>query len=828
MKRLALFSVLFVFASTIYFGCQSTGSDKSVTINGIVINGQSGDPVSSSIVEITAPADFRASTTTDDDGAFSFGPIDVTESVTLTIVAKKTEFIDRSFSVPIAPGLEIELDQPVELTPINTGGSTGESEVSGPPEGAASIILESISRSTLNIKETGGVNNTTFTFQVQDSAGRNIDLDNSVDVIFSVLSPNEGAPTDSIEYILPERVRTNGTGKATSNLYSGYYAGLVQIQAQIEKEGVLTNIISKPISVAIHGGFPHEDGFSLTPNNINIETNTTATSGGYPIVAKLVDKFNNPVKPGTLIYFTTSLGSIQGSAETNDSGLATANLYCDGQKGAGVVTAVTGSASGMEVTKTLDFRCTSSQAVINASPLDFEIASGGSQNFTYWVTDEDGNPMPAGTRIQVSTSAGFYTSGSTNITLGNYLEPGPGRTEFNFSITDWETNGGAITVLITVRSPSGEITTFDQIQGNSVNNGVSGPSTGAASIILESVSQNSINIKETGGIVNSALTFVVQDSAGRNLDANNAIDVAFSIVQGPSGAGITPDVLRTNGSGKVTTNVFSGNEAGVLQVQAEIYREDIDLTIRSKPVAITIQGGFPDPAHFSLATNQVNFEAWNIVGATNQISVLLGDKFSNPVKQNTAVYFSTTGGVIQGSDVGHTDIDGFASVQLFSGAPKPTDNALINGTPFPRNGLATITAQTIDENSVLIEENTNVIFSTSTAIITSDVATFDTLAPGGGASFNYTVTDLNGNPMAPGTQISVDAGEGMELTGDVNFVMGDYLLPGSGSTEFSFSIRDIDEDSDEPADLTINISVRAPSGLVTTASPISGIRRKGR
>ena len=831
MKRIALFSVLLVCISTLYYGCKTTSTDSTVTVSGVVVDGQSGDVLSQAIVEITSPAEFKTSIVSAEDGTFVFELSEINESADLTIIAKKSGYVDKSTTVPISPGLEINIDQPIQLSPVSTGETPDPDEgtqVSGPPEGAASIILESITRTSLNIKESGGITNTTFTFQVQDSAGRNIDLNNSVDVLFTILDAEDGVPSDSIEYILPARVTTNSSGKATSNLYSGYHAGVVQIQAQIERDGVLTDIKSMPVSVAIHGGFPHEDGFSLTPNNINIETNTNATQGGYTVVAKLTDKFNNPVKEGTVIYFTTSLGSVSGSAETDANGTATATLYCDGKKGTGTVKAITGSESGVEISKELDFRCTTSRAKITATPLEFELPSGGSQNFTYWVTDEDGYPMPAGTRINVTTSTGLLTSGSTDITLGNNIESGPGTTEFNFSISDYEFLGGAITVLITVTTPSGEITTFDQIQGNGVNDGVSGPSTGAAAIILDAVTQETINIKETGGTVNSAISFVVQDSAGRNLDINNEVDVTFKILTGPSGAGVMPEIVATNGSGKVTTNIFSGNEAGVIQLLAEIYREDIDLTIRSKPVAITVHGGFPDDDHFSISADQFNFEAWSFVGKSNNIGVLLGDKFTNPVKPGTAVYFNSTGGVIQGSATGHTNSDGFAAVQLFSGSPHPTDDVMVDGTPFPRDGLATITAQTIDENSALIEKQINILFSTSSAIISANPTTFDTLAPGGGASFNYTVTDLNGNPMAPGTEITVDAGEGMEVTGDASLTLGDYLLPGPGTTEFRFSIRDTDKESDAAANLTISITVKAPSGQETTASPITGVRRKGK
>jgi hypothetical protein len=254
-------------------------------------------------------------------------------------------------------------------------------------------------------------------------------------------------------------------------------------------------------------------------------------------------------------------------------------------------------------------------------------------------------------------------------------------------------------------------------------------------------------------------------------------------------------------------------------LQAVVERPDIGLTIRSSPVLIAIHGGFPDPEHFSIAVNQLNFEGFSINNARNTISVIVGDQFSNPVSPGTIVYFETTGGVIQGS--GATDEDGLVEVDLISGDPRPTDSITGSGG---RPGYATVTARTVDKDDNDLFKEVNVLFSTSAAIIEATPTTFD-LAPNGGASFDYTVTDLNGNPMAPGTEIAIEAGEGIEVSGDANFTLGDNLFPGLGATQFSFSIRDTDDENNDPADLTIQISVTSPSGNTTTYSQIQGTRR---
>lgn len=342
---------------------------------------------------------------------------------------------------------------------------------------------------------------------------------------------------------------------------------------------------------------------------------------------------------------------------------------------------------------------------------------------------------------------------------------------------------------------------------------VGGETGGAASIILQSVSESSINIAETGGNVNSTFTFVVQDSAGRAIDLDKAVDVQFLITEGPGGnEGITPEVVETNSQGKVTASLFSGNIAGNVKVEALVERTDIDLTIRSKPILLAIHGGFPDLEHFSISASIFNFEAFDINGQRNAISVLVGDEFSNPVKPGTPVYFSSTGGVIQGS--GQTDDDGEIVVELISGDPRPAD------------GYATVTAHTFDKNDNEITQDIQVLFSTapSNNNITVTPGTFN-IPPDGSESFTMEITDRNGNPLPAETTITVEPAEGMDVEGDVEITVPNTLLGGPGVTEFTFTARDNDDESDASQDVSIVITVETPAGY-TARKTIQGMKAK--
>lgn len=337
-------------------------------------------------------------------------------------------------------------------------------------------------------------------------------------------------------------------------------------------------------------------------------------------------------------------------------------------------------------------------------------------------------------------------------------------------------------------------------------------SKGAASIELITSEDVTINVTETGGNVNSAFTFEVQDSSGQAISQNNAVDVEFRLVGGPDDVTITPDRVRTNANGRVTSNVFAGKTAGNLKVEARIVREDVGLTIVSSPILLTIHGGFPDLEHFSIAASVFNFEGWSINGNRNEITVNVGDKFSNPVKPDTPVYFNSTGGIIQGS--GTTDEDGEVVVELISADPRPLD------------GLATIRAHTFDENDQPLEKEIRVLFSgppTSETIQVSP-SSFN-IGPNGSQIFNMTITDINDNPLPAGTSIEVIPPDGMAVDGDVDVEVPNNLNPGPNRTQFTFTARDSDDESNDSQDVTIRIEVETPGGFKATKT-IQGRKAK--
>ncbi len=325
----------------------------------------------------------------------------------------------------------------------------------------------------------------------------------------------------------------------------------------------------------------------------------------------------------------------------------------------------------------------------------------------------------------------------------------------------------------------------------------------AASIVLISQSAKNIGVKGSGSVETAQLVFEVQDSSGKPVDLAHSVEVSFRIGSGPGGGEfVYPPKARTDSKGRVTANIVSGTKSGVVQIIAETVVGT--QTIRSLPVVIVIHGGLPDSAHFSIAPEKLNFPGYNIFGLTNKITAYVGDKYGNPVKPGTAVYFTTTGGIIEGSTL--TDDRGQGTVNLISAEPRPNH-------PVLGPGYAVVTATTADENQRTIKAETIVLFS-GIPVITVDPMSFD-IPNLGSQVFNYTVSDQNGNPLSGGTTIKVTIdGKDIRALGDLDIVLPDTR--DRSWTRFSFAIQDTAGDVTERPVL-IRISTVGPNGSATVS-----------
>lgn len=338
----------------------------------------------------------------------------------------------------------------------------------------------------------------------------------------------------------------------------------------------------------------------------------------------------------------------------------------------------------------------------------------------------------------------------------------------------------------------------------------SGP---AANIVLVNVQENRIFVKGSGARETSNLTFEVRDANGIPVDSQHKRTVDFSIANNGLNGGefVSPVSAETDNNGRVSTTVNSGTVAGTIQIFAQLS----DTLVNSEPVPIAITGGLPDAVHFSIGSSELNFVGYNTLNNRNDITVLIGDKYSNPVPEGTSVQFQSTGGVIQGSAT--TDEDGIASVELISGRTKPQGVVfqslrVINPASLPsyfnETGYALLTAQTVNENGFQIYAEHVVLFSGVAQITTVEPDTF-ALVPNASQRITFVVSDQNSNPLAAGTKIIVSTNNG-SAAGDVNIELGDTRS--RNATFFSFLLTNSKPEDIEGTATTVTISVDSPNG----------------
>lgn len=364
---------------------------------------------------------------------------------------------------------------------------------------------------------------------------------------------------------------------------------------------------------------------------------------------------------------------------------------------------------------------------------------------------------------------------------------------------------------------AGEVLSRNVIIARDTTTGVPRDSAGtgnAHSLALVSLSNNQIAVYGVGGTESAIIIWEARDSLGFPIDIDHRDTVTFELVGVPvsGGAYVSPSSSITNVSGRVATTINSGTVSGSMQFIASLRRESDGVVISSTPVIVTVNAGLPDLSHFSIGAQRINFPGYDWLGRIDEITVLVGDKYSNPVKSGSAVYFNTTGGVINAS--GFTNINGFANVSLYSGNPKPTDPVL--GT-----GFAWIYASTLGENRSFLKDSILILFSATSQISNVSPTTFAVASGGVSPSINFQVSDRFGNPLAEGTRISVqlqytpppNSQINLVALGDIDVTLGDTQAQGSGTTQFSFRVAD-QTIGGVPSQIpvTVVITVTSPNG----------------
>ncbi len=436
------------------------------------------------------------------------------------------------------------------------------------------------------------------------------------------------------------------------------------------------------------------------------------------------------------------------------------------------------------------------------------------------------------------------------------------------AITD--KNGDAIVDLIAGKEPDSMVVVvarFHSLKDTVLVSFGVGSGIMPNSIVLNA-DPNFIWVKETGNLDQTIISATVLGI--NNQPLGNDIGVKFYIINSPGGGEyIAPSSVSNRESAIIPTvdgiakaTIRSGIRSGTVQIKAElvdfpdIVSQTTNIVIRSGPPYMWID---PNDANNVIphATLAVECGKHN-VGFTNpiqdiQVTAYFGDKYNNPIEEGTAVYFTTTGGIITTdavtNDKGQTDVvlqniypfpylvsddpNQLTSLHI----PNPNNDILmldieipdfeysevINsiGTTNENDGVAVMLAYTWgqDQNGNHIK-----VWTTARVVYSSVVAKFEAvtnkteLGVGESATIDIRLYDIHGNPVAAGSSLTVSTNAG-ELSGTNLLPSADRY--GFGSTYFSITLTNtLKPEEDEPTTAVVKIELDSPNGTGKIPIPI--------
>lgn len=437
-------------------------------ISGKVTDVSTGNPLSQVTIQAQTVDAGSQNASSDADGNYSF-TFTLDSAVTVTVTMTKSGYVDTTISLQLRPGAVTPLNVQLRPRSVIVGGTGGGSGL------AQTITFLGSTPREISVYGVGGEETAILGFEVRDSLGLPIDAAHAVLLSFTAVGGPGGG-----EYISPLQVTTNATGRGYTTFNSGIRSGVVQVLATAS---VGTRTIStSPVRLVIRAGFPDQNHFTVAPRQFNFPTLGVAGKRN-PITVIAGDVYSNPVAANTAVYFVTRAGVIQASVFTNADGQGSADLisgnpapfgpWADSVRGDGYhrVVARTIGQNGTTVQDSIPILWSGHSMITNVTPSSFAIPNGGFQDFTFTVSDYLGHPLAEGTTIRVVATVppppdpntpvnqiqlAFGANGV--IVLDDFLDAGPGTTEFSFRLSDGSTlnQATAVSLSINVSGPNGD------------------------------------------------------------------------------------------------------------------------------------------------------------------------------------------------------------------------------------------------------------------------------------------------------------------------------------------------------------------------------------
>jgi hypothetical protein len=275
-----------------------------------------------------------------------------------------------------------------------------------------------------------------------------------------------------------------------------------------------------------------------------IENGTTSGTGTGTGATPSNPAAGTPVQNGTVVSFTTSLGTIEPAEAKTSNGKVTVTLKTNGESGTATITAYSG---GARSTATVKIGATNAKTVsVTASPQNLP-SNGGATTISARVDDVNGNGL-AGVPVTFTTTSGSLNSSTATTNSGGIA-------------TTTLTTKAAADVTATVAGISGKTTvgvsTRATISVTGPSNAVSVSSPATFTITTgTTVAVTNVSINYGDGTATKSLGSISGSQAVTHFYADSGIrDVTVSATD-PDGVLVSAgtQVAITNLSGNVTAS----------------------------------------------------------------------------------------------------------------------------------------------------------------------------------------------------------------------------------------------------------------------------------
>jgi hypothetical protein len=540
-------------------------------------------------------------------------------------------------------------------------------------------------------------------------------------------------------------------------------------------------------------GFPTKIIIQLIDASTSLPTNTISflEPGELHITLKDADGKRMANQYVEVTSTKGILSPVDGTAITNQDGVAVVGLSTGNDTGAGVVTVFTDGATVDPLTGELTFGVITENLFFQIGLFDVrlgsfsgpggtfaegvldpsveQLAAGGTATMTAALADATGNPV---TSPSVNISFTSVCAANELSVIDASVATFQGEAEATY-----RADGCVGTDLISATAALGG-------QDLTASATITVASAAINSILFVSATPQAIVLDGTGcaGCTqHSIVVFQLVDIFGKPVPSQN-VDFSLSTLIG--GLSLSNETATSDANGLVQTVVQAGSVATHVRVMATV----ADTAISTLSDEIAVSTGLPDQDSFSVSAETLNPEAWDNDGVTVPITIRAADHFNNPVPDGTTIVFSAEGGAIQSSC---RIVDGSCFVNWSSQAPRPQ-----------ADGRVTILATSIGEESFFDGDGDGVYGSLVDSLSGADLGEPYMDNNENGArngieefrDFNYNgIFDGTGNSIYNGALCSDLAELAGLCTQELVFVQKSVVLVMSGSDAYiSFSADSVD------------------------------------